>query len=136
MKKKLTLTTKIVIALALGVITGVVLQNQQAFLRSYVAPFGTIFLNLIKTIVVPLVLFSIAQGIISLKDIKKVGAIGAETLAKELAIGVPTLNDIVAELVRPGRDVRDALPAPMLRTDVLDMKDLTEGMVLREPCAT
>ncbi len=62
---------------------------------------------------------------------EKVGAIGAETLAKELSIGVPTLNDIVAELVRPGRDVRDALPAPMLRTDVLDMKDLTEGMVLK-----
>jgi len=62
---------------------------------------------------------------------EKVGAIGAETLAKELAIGVPTLNDIVAELTRPGRDVRDALPAPMLRTDVLDMKDLTEGMVLK-----
>ena len=62
---------------------------------------------------------------------EKVGAIGAETLANELAIGVPTLNDIVAELARPGRDVRDALPAPMLRTDVLDMKDLTEGMVLK-----
>ena len=62
---------------------------------------------------------------------EKVGAIGVETLANELAIGVPTLNDIVAELARPGRDVRDALPAPMLRTDVLDMKDLTEGMVLK-----
>ncbi len=62
---------------------------------------------------------------------EKVGAIGAETLAKELAVGVPTLNDIVAELARPGRDVRDALPAPLLRTDVLDMKDLTEGMVLK-----
>lgn len=54
-----------------------------------------------------------------------------ETLAKELKVGVPTLQDIVKELSKPGRDMRDELPAPMLRTDVLDMKDLKEGMVLK-----
>ena len=54
-----------------------------------------------------------------------------ETLAKELKVGVPTLHDIVKELGKPGRDMRDELPAPMLRTDVLDMKDLKEGMVLK-----
>ena len=46
-------------------------------------------------------------------------------------MGVPTLNDIVAELSKPGRDPRDELPAPLLRTDVLEMKDLKEGMTIK-----
>ncbi|MDO4814992.1 MAG: Tex family protein [Bacillota bacterium] len=54
-----------------------------------------------------------------------------EELAAELGVGVPTLQDIVKELSKPGRDMRDELPPPMLRTDVLDMKDLKEGMVLK-----
>ena len=45
-------------------------------------------------------------------------------------MGVPTLRDIVKELVKPGRDPRDELPAPILRTDVIDMKDLAPGMIL------
>ncbi len=61
----------------------------------------------------------------------KAEAEGIENLAKELGIGAPTLRDILKELARPGRDVRDELPPPMLRTDVLDMKDLKEGMVLK-----
>ncbi|MBR4360109.1 MAG: RNA-binding transcriptional accessory protein [Clostridia bacterium] len=55
---------------------------------------------------------------------------GVERLAGELNIGVPTLNDILAELQKPGRDPRDELPKPVLRTDVLDMKDLQPGMEL------
>ena len=57
--------------------------------------------------------------------------IDVEAMAKEIGVGVPTLQDIVRELSKPGRDMRDELPAPMLRTDVLDMKDLKEGMVLK-----
>ena len=45
-------------------------------------------------------------------------------------MGVPTLRDIVSELLKPGRDVRDELPKPILRTDVLEMKDLKPGMIL------
>ena len=52
-------------------------------------------------------------------------------LAKELEIGEPTLRDIVKELEKPARDPRDEMPKPILRTDVLDMKDLKEGMVLK-----
>ncbi len=52
-------------------------------------------------------------------------------LAEKLGIGVPTLNDIVKELQKPGRDPRDELPPPLLRTDVLDMNDLKEGMTLK-----
>lgn len=51
--------------------------------------------------------------------------------ASELGIGEPTLKDIVEELNKPGRDPREDLPRPILRTDVLDMKDLKEGMILK-----
>lgn len=78
--KKNNLTAQIIIALILGIVVGLMMQNHQDIANSYIKPFGTIFLNLIKTIVVPLVLFSITQGIISLKDIKKVGSIGGKTI--------------------------------------------------------
>ena len=52
-------------------------------------------------------------------------------LAEELGVGEPTLRDIVKELEKPARDPRDEMPKPILRTDVLDMKDLKEGMILK-----
>ena len=55
---------------------------------------------------------------------------GLEKLAADLKIGRPTLNDMISELQKPGRDPRDELPAPVLRTDVLDIKDLKPGMAL------
>ncbi len=61
---------------------------------------------------------------------QKVQAMGEAQVAEKLAVGVPTLRDVVKELVKPGRDLRDDLPAPILRTDVLDMKDLKPGMML------
>ena len=75
----------------------------------------------------------------SLEDVKqgKLGDIskelqryGKEKAAKELGIGVPTLMDVASELMKPGRDVRDSLPQPVLRTDVMEIKDLKPGMVL------
>jgi len=56
---------------------------------------------------------------------------GVAKLALELGVGEPTLADIIKELSKPGRDPRDELPPPLLRTDVLDMSDLKEGMVLK-----
>ena len=79
-KKKLTLTGKIAVSLVLGVLAGLALQNHSDFAVNYIKPFGTIYLNLIKMIVVPVVLLSITQGIISLQDVKKVGSIGARTV--------------------------------------------------------
>ncbi|MBR6186151.1 MAG: RNA-binding transcriptional accessory protein [Clostridia bacterium] len=61
---------------------------------------------------------------------KKAQEYGLEKLAGELGIGLPTLDDILSELQKPGRDPRDELPKPVLRTDVLDMKDLRPGMEL------
>ena len=58
-----------------------------------------------------------------IKDYKK--------MAEEIGIGEITLRDIIKELQKPGRDPRDEMPRPILRTDVLDMKDLKEGMILK-----
>ena len=80
-KKKLPLTALIFGALVLGVIAGLLLQGNADFATNYIKPFGTIFLNLIKMVVVPVVLLSIMQGIISLQDVRKVGSIGVKTIA-------------------------------------------------------
>ena len=61
---------------------------------------------------------------------ERVRACGEEKAAAAMGVGVPTLRDIVSELRKPGRDVRDELPKPILRTDVLEMKDIRPGMEL------
>ena len=61
---------------------------------------------------------------------ERIKSYGEGKAAADIGVGVPTLRDIVSELLKPGRDVRDELPKPILRTDVLEMKDLTPGMVL------
>ena len=74
-------------------------------------------------------LANVAAGTLSeLPD--RVKAYGEAKAAADCGIGIPTLRDIVDELIKPGRDPRDELPAPVLRTDVMDMKDLKPGMVL------
>lgn len=78
--KRLSLTTWILVALVLGVLCGLALQSNPEIANTYIKPIGTIFLNLIKMIVVPLVVFSIMTGVISLQDVKKVGAIGGKTV--------------------------------------------------------
>ncbi len=60
----------------------------------------------------------------------RIKQLGEEKVAAECGVGVPTLRDMVAELLKPGRDIRDTLPPPMLRTDILDMNDLKPGMEL------
>lgn len=65
----------------------------------------------------------------ALKELpQKISAAGEQSVADEIGVGVPTLNDIVTELLKPGRDVRDSLPPPVLRSDLMDMNDLKEGM--------
>ena len=79
-KKKMSLAMQIFIALVLAIAAGLLMQNHATFANTYIKPFGTIFLNLVKFIVVPIVLFSIMCGIISMRDIKKVGSIGLKTV--------------------------------------------------------
>lgn len=61
----------------------------------------------------------------------RIKKLGTKSLAEKLGVGLPTLDDIVKELSKPGRDPRDEMPKPMLRSDVLDIKDLKEGMELK-----
>lgn len=81
-KKKLSLALQIFIGLALGIIAGILFMvtGKAEFATNYVKPFGTIFLNLLKFIVVPIVLTSIIAGVISMRDIRKVGSIGWKTV--------------------------------------------------------
>ena len=71
---------QIFIALVLAIVVGLLIQPYADFAENYIKPFGTIFLNLVKFIVVPIVLFSIMCGIISMSDIRKVGSIGLKTV--------------------------------------------------------
>lgn len=81
-KKKISLAVQIFIGLGLGIIAGLIFLSigKAEWAVTYVKPFGTIFLNLIKFIVVPIVLCSIIAGVISMEDIKKVGSIGWKTV--------------------------------------------------------
>ena len=82
MKKKLSLPVQILIALVAGVVVGLVcyFAGLGDFTANYLKPFGDIFVNLLKFIVVPVVLFSMIQGIISMEDMKKVGSVGIKTV--------------------------------------------------------
>ena len=81
-KKILSLAVQIFIGLGLGIIAGLIFMflGKADLAIAYVKPFGTIFLNLIKFIVVPIVLCSIICGVISMQDIRKVGSIGWKTV--------------------------------------------------------
>ena len=79
-KKPMPLAMKIFIALVLAIIAGMLLQDHADFANEYIKPFGTIFLNLVKFIVGPIVLFSIMSGVVSLSDVRKVGSIGGTTV--------------------------------------------------------
>ncbi|PYZ95466.1 RNA-binding transcriptional accessory protein [Alteribacter lacisalsi] len=76
--------------------------------------------------------FDIKPGDLGTMEAKeKLSSVNAESLAAELGIGIPTLKDILDALVRPGRDPRDDVPAPILKSDVLSMEDLNRGMELQ-----
>ena len=80
-KKKLSLPIKIFIGMALGIVAGLIcaFANLGAFTKEWIKPIGTIYVNLLKFLVVPVVLFSIADGVISLNDLKRVGSVGLKT---------------------------------------------------------
>ena len=86
-KKKLTLPVQILIALLLGIFVGYICSKcgAAAFTENYLKPFGDIFVNLLKFIVVPVVLFSMIDGILSMGDMRKVGSIGLKTIAYFIA---------------------------------------------------
>ena len=97
-KKKVNIAVWIFVAMLLGIGFGIAMwkMGQAAFVTAYIKPFGTIFVNLLKFIVVPMVIVSIICGMISMEDVKKVGSIGWKTVAYYL---VTTLIAIVIGLV-------------------------------------
>lgn len=80
-KKKLSLPIKIFIGMALGIIVGLICTfiKNTSFTGTWLKPIGDIYINLLKFLVVPVVLFSIADGVISLQDLKRVGSVGSKT---------------------------------------------------------
>ena len=101
-KIKLSLTTQIAAALVLAIIAGVLLQGHPGFVNEFIKPFGIIFLNLLKFIVVPLVLFSIMAGILSMNDMSKLGKLGLRAIlyfACTTVIAV-TLGLVLSTIVR------------------------------------
>lgn len=84
-KNRLPLGLQILIALVVGILTGILLQGKGAFTSTFLQPIGTIYINLLKFMVVPVVLFSIIEGTISLGDIRRVGSIGWKTFVYYMA---------------------------------------------------
>ena len=125
MKKiKSSLALQIFISLLLAIAAGLLLGNHAAFANAYIKPFGTIFLNLLKFIVCPIVLFSILSGMISMKDIKKVGSIGLKTIVYYMAT---TAVAIVIGLIM-GQLFKGAFPALETTDLVYEAKEATPFM--------
>ena len=102
--KKMKLTTKIFIGLAAGIVTGLLLGNSPEIANVYIKPFGTLFINMIKMLIVPLVFSSLVVGASSIGDIKTLGRIGAKTLSYYLlttAFAV-TIGLVLAKVMVPG----------------------------------
>ncbi|MCB9261386.1 MAG: dicarboxylate/amino acid:cation symporter [Flavobacteriales bacterium] len=112
--KKVALHWKVIIALILGLIYAyfaVTLNSETLptvkFTKDFISPFGKIFINILKTIAVPLVLFSIISGIVSLKDIKKLGRIGTKTLLLYITTTMfaVSLGLVLVNVWKPGKQV-------------------------------
>ncbi len=111
--KKLALHWQIIIGLALGLVYGIIATNSGwgSFTSDWIAPFGTIFINLLKLIAMPLVLSSLITGVASLSDIKKLSRIGGKTIGIYVgttALAV-TLGLISVNLIKPGDKLPDAM---------------------------
>ncbi|MBR3577736.1 MAG: dicarboxylate/amino acid:cation symporter [Bacteroidales bacterium] len=131
--KKLSLTAQIGIALVLAVIAGILLGNHADFVNSYIKPIGIIFLNLLKFIVVPLVLFSIMAGILSMNDVSKVGKLGLRALLYFMAttLFAVTLGLVVPSLLKgilPTIHISTAATAETIDTPHLSVMDQIVNM--------
>jgi len=84
-KRKLTLPAWIFIGMVAGILCGLCFLGAPEFTKNYIKPIGTIYINLLKFLVVPVVLFSIADGVVSLKDLKRVGSVGLKTFVYYMA---------------------------------------------------
>lgn len=144
--KKVQLTTKIFIGLILGIVVGIMLQGTPQIAQTYIKPFGTLFLNMIKMIIVPLVFSSLVVGAASIGDPKSLGRIGGKTLGYYMvttAVAV-TIGLVLSMILKPGMGlaipvdaVAESTEAPALVDTLLNMlpsnplKGLVEGNILQ-----
>lgn len=140
------LTTKILIGLALGVIVGILLQSTPEIAIKFIKPFGTLFLNMIKMIIVPLVFSSLIVGAASIGDPKALGRVGGKTLAYYMtttALAV-TIGLVLSMVLKPGVGLTipvdataKAVSAPPLSETLINiiprnpLKALVEGQILQ-----
>ena len=135
MKHKPPLSVQILIGLLLGVLAGLALQAAPDVARTYIKPFGVLFLNLIKMVVVPLVFASITVGTCGLGDAKKVGRIGGKTILFYLcttALAV-ALGLLAANLFPVGRELGYPLPAAREEAPSFSLADTLLGIVPTNP---
>lgn len=128
---KLKLTTKILIGLAAGIIVGLLLGGVPDIATTYIQPFGDLFLNLIKMIIVPLVLSSLVVGASSVGDIKKLGRIGGKTVGFYLvttAIAV-LIGLLLGNLLVPGAGIDIPIDATPEAVEAPSIGDTLVGMV-------
>jgi len=128
--KKMRLTTKILIGLAAGIVVGLLMQGAPDAANSYIKPFGTLFIRMIRMVIVPLVLSSLVVGAASTGDVRKLGRIGGKTVVYYLfttAVAV-TIGLILGNLVHPGAGlsipvdaVVEAKEAPSLINTLLNI---------------
>ena len=144
--KKMQLTTKIFIGLIAGIVVGMLLQGSPEIAEKFIKPFGTLFLNLIKMIIVPLVFSSLVVGAASIGDPKSLGRIGGKTLLYYMvttAIAV-SIGLILATVMNPGAGLTipvdaaaEAAEAPNIVTTLLNiipknpLKGLVDGNILQ-----
>ena len=123
-KLKSNLSLQVFVALVLAIIVGLLMGNCADFANAYIKPFGTIFLNLLKFVVCPIVLFSILSGMISMKDIRKVGSIGLKTIVYYM---LTTAFAIIIGLI-VGSIMKGAFPALSTSDLVYEAKEATPFM--------
>ena len=130
-KRKLSLPAWIFIGMFAGIIAGLCFLKAPDFTTNYIKPIGTIYINLLKFLVVPVVLFSIADGVISLQDIKRVGSVGLKTFvyymvttALAVVIGLVVVNLVIA--VKP--DIFPALSGSELTGLAYEAKEAPSVM--------
>ncbi len=133
--KKIQLTTKIFIGLILGIVVGMMLQGTPEIAQNYIKPIGTLFLNLIKMIIVPLVFSSLIVGAASIGDPKSLGRIGGKTLGYYLvttAIAV-AIGLVLAIIFKPGAGLLIPVDAKSQAVEVPSIINTLLNMVPNNP---
>ncbi|CAM3740384.1 Proton glutamate symport protein [Vibrio aerogenes CECT 7868] len=133
--KKMKLTTKIFVGLAAGILVGLLLQDSPAIANTYIKPVGTLFINLIKMLIVPLVFSSLIVGAASIGDIKTLGRIGGKTLSYYLlttAFAV-TIGLVLSMLLTPGAGLSMPVTETAMQAKSVSLADTFLNIIPKNP---